>query len=45
GMFGALLLVVMMAAPGGLVGTIVRRLDVRKQRLKTAVQPAVAEGN
>jgi len=45
GMFGALLLVVMMAAPGGLVGTIVRRLDARKQRLKNESKPAVAGGN
>ena len=45
GMFGVLLLVVMMAAPGGLVGTLVRRLDERKQRLKTAAKSAVAGGN
>lgn len=45
GMFGALLLVVMMAAPGGLVGTLVRRRDERKQRLKTTAKAAVAGGN
>jgi len=45
GMFGVLLLVVMMAAPGGLVGTIVRRLDARKQRLRNESKPAVAGGN
>jgi branched-chain amino acid transport system permease protein len=32
GLFGILLLVVMMAAPGGLVGTCVRLIDTRKAR-------------
>ncbi len=32
GLFGLLLLVVMMAAPGGLVGTVVRLYDARKAR-------------
>jgi branched-chain amino acid transport system permease protein len=32
GLFGVLLLVVMMAAPGGLVGTAIRLLDARKAR-------------
>lgn len=34
GLFGVLLLVVMMAAPGGLVGTVVRKLDARKSPAK-----------
>lgn len=34
GLFGILLLVVMMGAPGGLVGTCIRLLDARKQRAK-----------
>jgi branched-chain amino acid transport system permease protein len=36
GLFGILLLVVMMAAPGGLVGTCLRWLDARKARTQGA---------
>ncbi|MBZ9772224.1 branched-chain amino acid ABC transporter permease [Mesorhizobium sp. CO1-1-8] len=44
-LFGALLLTVMMAAPGGLVGTVVRLYDVRRARDRripvSEVQPGV----
>jgi branched-chain amino acid transport system permease protein len=36
GMFGILLLAVMMGAPGGIVGTCVRLYDVRKQRIESS---------
>ncbi len=38
GLFGVLLLVVMMGAPGGLVGTLTRLLDARKARSKSSVK-------
>jgi branched-chain amino acid transport system permease protein len=44
GLFGVLLLVVMMAAPGGLVGTAVRLYDARKQKPKSAATTHVEKG-
>jgi branched-chain amino acid transport system permease protein len=44
GLFGVLLLVVMMAAPGGLVGTVVRRYDARKERLRGAARVRAGGG-
>jgi branched-chain amino acid transport system permease protein len=43
GMYGLLLLVVMMAAPGGIVGTCIRLIDARKARAKGDVKAARAE--
>jgi branched-chain amino acid transport system permease protein len=39
GLFGILLLVVMMGAPGGLVGTCMRLYDARKGRAKSTANP------
>jgi len=43
GMYGVLLLVVMMAAPGGLVGTVIRFLDARKARANGKLTARAAE--
>ena len=44
GLFGILLLLVMMGAPGGLIGTCVRIYDAYKQRIKGDLKPhAVVE--
>jgi len=43
GMFGVLLLVVMMAAPGGLVGTCIRFIDARKSRTNGNLKARVEE--
>jgi branched-chain amino acid transport system permease protein len=43
GLFGILLLVVMMAAPGGLVGTCIRLIDARKERAAGDVKARVEE--
>jgi branched-chain amino acid transport system permease protein len=40
GMFGVLLVVVMMLAPGGIVGTCVRFFSMRKRSVKTKAKPA-----
>ena len=44
GLYGVLLLVVMMAAPGGLVGTLVRRYDERKERRRGDASMPAGEG-
>lgn len=41
GLFGLLLVAVMMGAPGGLVGTCVRLYDARKARARGKLQPRV----
>jgi branched-chain amino acid transport system permease protein len=43
GMFGVLLLVVMMAAPGGLVGTCLKFIEGRKAHLRKTVKTIVKE--
>lgn len=44
GLYGILLLVVMMAFPGGIVGTCVKLLDNRKARSSAALEPDIQEG-